>query len=125
MDSDTGDLAEVLKRLDAQMEVTAEAGHTNTLVLSATRTYAGPSYMECPLSTLMTDAKRRFPSCGEVRLQATNGSAKPRRKACSTRRENGQSGVWGNPNKRAVIFKRISPHIACATYETFTHLIRG
>ena len=27
MDSDTGDLAEVLKRLDAQMEVTTEDGH--------------------------------------------------------------------------------------------------
>ena len=62
MDSDTGDLAEVLKRLDAQMEVTTEDGHTGTLVLdhtsvkvevkgyktrsrslSATRTYPGLS----------------------------------------------------------------------------------
>ena len=36
MDSDTGDLAEVLKRLDAQMEVTTEDGHTGTLVLDHT-----------------------------------------------------------------------------------------
>lgn len=62
MDSDTGDLAEVLKRLDAQMEVTTEDGHTGTLILdhtsvkvevkgyktrsrslSATRTYPGLS----------------------------------------------------------------------------------
>lgn len=36
MDSDTGDLAEVLKRLDAQMEVTTEDGHTGTLLLDHT-----------------------------------------------------------------------------------------
>ncbi len=36
MDSDTGDLSEVLKRLDAQMEVTTENGHTGTLLLDHT-----------------------------------------------------------------------------------------
>lgn len=62
MDSDTGDMAEVLKQLDAQMEVTTEDGYTGTLLLdhtsvkvevkgyktssrslSATRTYPGLS----------------------------------------------------------------------------------
>ena len=71
MDSDTGDLAEVLKRLDAQMEVTTEDGHTGTLVLdhtsvkvevkgyktssrslSATRTY--PSLSDADLSLIPT-----------------------------------------------------------------------
>lgn len=78
MDSDTGDLAEVLKRLDAQMEVTTEDGHTGTLVLdhtsvkvevkgyktssrslSATRTY--PSLSDADLSlipTTITDGGR-------------------------------------------------------------------
>ena len=36
MDSDTGDLAEVLKRLDAQMEVATEDGYTGTLLLDHT-----------------------------------------------------------------------------------------
>ncbi len=71
MDSDTGDLAEVLKRLDAQMEVTTEDGHTGTLVLdhtsvkvevkgyktssrslSATRTY--PSLSDADLALIPT-----------------------------------------------------------------------
>ena len=78
MDSDTGDLAEGLKRLDAQMEVTTEDGHTGTLVLdhtsvkvevkgyktssrslSATRTY--PSLSDADLSlipTTITDGGR-------------------------------------------------------------------
>ena len=71
MDSDTGDLAEVLKRLDAQMEVATEDGHTGTLVLdhtsvkvevkgyktssrslSATRTY--PSLSDADLALIPT-----------------------------------------------------------------------
>ena len=71
MDSDTGDLAEVLKRLDAQMEVTTEDGHTGTLILdhtsvkvevkgyktssrslSATRTY--PSLSDADLALIPT-----------------------------------------------------------------------
>ena len=71
MDSDTGDLAEVLKRLDAQMGVTTEDGHTGTLVLdhtsvkvevkgyktssrslSATRTY--PSLSDADLALIPT-----------------------------------------------------------------------
>lgn len=36
MDSDTGDLAEVLKRLDAQMEAATEDGYTGTLLLDHT-----------------------------------------------------------------------------------------
>ena len=38
---------------------------------------------------------------------------KPRRQACSTGRENVRSGVWGNPNRRIGISKRISRYIAC------------
>ena len=36
MDSDTGDLAQVLQRLDAQMEVATEDGYTGTLLLDHT-----------------------------------------------------------------------------------------
>jgi hypothetical protein len=59
-------------------------------------------------------------SCADVQEEATAGSAKPRRKACSTGRGSGQSGAWGNPNKRPAIFKRISPVIACLRYRKFT-----
>ena len=78
MDSDTGDLAEVLKRLDAQMEVTTEDGHTGTLLLdhtsvkvevkgyktssrnlSASRTYPGLSDADLSfIPTTITDSGR-------------------------------------------------------------------
>ena len=78
MDSDTGDLAEVLKRLDAQMEVTTEDGYTGALVLdhtsvkvevkgyqtssrslSATRTYPSLSDADSSLiPTTITDGGR-------------------------------------------------------------------
>ena len=45
-------------------------------------------------------------SCADVQEQATAGSAKPRRKACSTGRASGRSGAWGNPNKRAGISEK-------------------
>ena len=32
--------------------------------------------------------------------QRPTGVKKPRRKACSTGRKNGQSGAWGGPNER-------------------------
>ena len=45
-------------------------------------------------------------SCADVQEEATAGSAKPRRKACSTGRASGRSGAWGNPNKRAGISEK-------------------
>ena len=48
-------------------------------------------------------------SCADVQEQATAGSAKPRRKACSTGRASGRSGAWGNPNKRAGISQKDIP----------------
>ncbi len=48
-------------------------------------------------------------SCADVQEEATAGSEKPRRKACSTGRASGRSGAWGNPNKRAGISQKDIP----------------
>ena len=50
------------------------------------------------------------------RKERPEGAEKPRRQACSTGRENVRSGVWGNPNKRIGVSKRISRYIACIRY---------
>lgn len=62
-------------------------------------------------------------SCADVQEEATAGSEKPRRKACSTGRASGRSGAWGNPNKRAGNPKRIFQLIACLRYKSILRLI--
>ena len=77
-----------------------------------------------------------YASRADVRGGATNGSAKPRRKACSTGRGSGQSGAWGRcvpvahaqrrpsrrrdsePQQASGDIKTISPLIACYNGDT-------
>lgn len=66
MDSDTGDLAEVLKRLDAQMEVTTEDGHTGTLVLDHTSVKVEVKGYQT--STKSLSATRTYPSLSDADL---------------------------------------------------------
>ena len=66
MDSDTGDLAEVLKRLDAQMEVTTEDGHTGTLVLDHTSVKVEVKGYKT--STRNLSASRTYPNLSDADL---------------------------------------------------------
>ena len=66
MDSDTGDLAEVLKRLDAQMEVTTEDGHTGTLVLDHTSVKVEVKGYKTSSRSLSTT--RTYPSLSDADL---------------------------------------------------------
>ena len=59
---------------------------------------------------------RGFIFCADVQEEATAGSAKPRRKACSVGRAGGRPRAWGTPNKRAENPKRIFRLIACHVY---------
>lgn len=59
-------------------------------------------------------------SAGDKITVATAGSAKPRRKACSTGRASGWAGAWGNPNKRAGISQKDIPAHCLPTIEKFT-----
>ena len=61
------------------------------------------------LGNLLTAQNAPPLSCADVQEEATAGSAKPRRKACSTGRASGRSGAWGNPNKRAGISQKDIP----------------
>ena len=61
-------------------------------------------------------------SRAEVREEATNGSGKATPQGVFDWMRSGQSGVWGNPNKRAAKSKRISPLIACRCYQKFVLL---
>ena len=67
MDSDTGDLAEVLKRLDAQMEVTTEDGHTGTLVLDHTSVKVEVKGYKTSSRSL--SATRTYPSLSDADLE--------------------------------------------------------
>ena len=66
MDSDTGDLAEVLKRLDAQMEVTTEDGYTGTLVLDHTSVKVEVKGYQTSSRSL--SATRTYPSLSDADL---------------------------------------------------------
>lgn len=67
MDSDTGDMSEVLKRLDGQMEVTTEGGHTGTLILDHTSvTVEVKGYQT---STRNLSASRTYPSLSDADLE--------------------------------------------------------
>ena len=66
MDSDTGDLAEVLKRLDAQMEVATEDGHTGTLVLDHTSVKVEVKGYKTSSRSL--SATRTYPSLSDADL---------------------------------------------------------
>ena len=66
MDSDTGDLAEVLRRLDAQMEVTTEDGHTGTLVLDHTSVKVEVKGYKTSSRSL--SATRTYPSLSDTDL---------------------------------------------------------
>lgn len=68
-----------------------------------------------------------FLSCANVQEEATAGSAKPRRKACSTERNADGLGLGGTPTSEPEYPKRIFRLIACLRYRnkilkgTFTH----
>lgn len=64
MDSDAGDLAEVPKRLDAQMEVTTEDGYTGTLVLDHTSVKVEVKGYKTSSRSLSTT--RTYPSLSEA-----------------------------------------------------------
>ena len=56
---------------------------------------------------------------GCAAIQRPEGAKKPRRKACSTRRESVLSGAWGDPNKqRRDIQKDIAVHCLHTFYES-------
>ena len=59
------------------------------------------------------DTPMEIHSARTCRNQRPTGAGKATPPTCSTGRENGQSGVWGGPNKRVRISKRISSLIAC------------
>ena len=61
------------------------------------------------LGNLLTAQNAPPLSCADVQEEATAGSAKPRRKACSVGRAGGRPGAWGNPNKRAGISQKDIP----------------
>lgn len=58
-------------------------------------------------------------SCADVQEQATAGSAKPRRKACSVGRASGRLGLGGTPTSELEYPKRIFRLIACLRYRKF------
>ena len=66
MDSDTGDMAQVLKRLDGQMEVTTEDGHTGTLILDHTSVKVAVKGYQT--STRNLSANRTYPSLSDADL---------------------------------------------------------
>ena len=66
MDSDTGDLAEVLKRLDAQMEVATEDGYTGTLLLDHTSVKVEVKGYQT--SSRILSATRTYPSLSDADL---------------------------------------------------------
>lgn len=66
MDSDTGELSEVLKRLDAQMEVTTEDGHTGTLLLDHTSVKVEVKGYKTSSRSL--SATRTYPSLSDADL---------------------------------------------------------
>ena len=66
MDSDTGDLAEVLKRLDAQMEVATEDGYTGTLLLDHTSVKVEVKGYQTSSRNL--SATRTYPSLSDADL---------------------------------------------------------
>ena len=66
LDSDTGDMSEVLKRLDGQMEVTTEDGHTGTLILDHTSVKVEVKGYKT--STRNLSASRTYPSLSDADL---------------------------------------------------------
>ena len=66
MDSDTGDMAQVLKRLDGQIEVTTEDGHTGTLILDHTSVKVAVKGYQT--STRNLSANRTYPSLSDADL---------------------------------------------------------
>lgn len=66
MDSDTGDMAQVLKRLDGQIEVTTEDGHTGTLILDHTSVKVAVKGYKT--STRNLSASRTYPSLSDADL---------------------------------------------------------
>ena len=66
LDSDTGEMSEILKRLDAEMEITTEDGHTGVLALDHTSvTVEAKGYKT---STRNVSATRTYPNLSDADL---------------------------------------------------------
>ena len=68
------------------------------------------------LGNLLTAQNAPPLSCADVQEEATAGSAKPRRKACSAGRAGGRLGLGGTPTSEPEYPKRIFRLIACLRY---------
>ena len=71
------------------------------------------------LGNLLTAQNAPPLSCADVQEEATAGSAKPRRKACSVGRAGGRLGLGGTPTSEPEYPKRIFRLIACLRYRKF------